>query len=212
MSITNDMLTIAGNIGNDPIRNETKTGRPVLNFRVGSSSGYYDQRTGAWVDGGTNWYAVVAYGNLAEHAKASLRRGDPVIVSGRLKVREWEANGKKGVDVEILADAIGHDLNRGTSAFARRPRTAASETAASVTAASETAAFDRAAGAQGSPADAIGTDAIGTGATGDAGEADPTTDAERDAWRANGLTDPAAGGDQDGTGTAVQEEQELSLA
>ncbi|MFD5225625.1 single-stranded DNA-binding protein [Microbacterium sp. NPDC058342] len=122
MSITNDTVTIAGNIGNDPVKNETRGGKPVINFRVATSSGYFDQRTGAWVEGNTNWYAVSAFGYLAEHAKASLRRGDPVIVSGRLRVKEWEANGKKGIDVEIVADAIGHDLNRGTSAFVRRPK------------------------------------------------------------------------------------------
>ena len=122
MSITNDVLTIAGNIGNDPISNETRAGKAVINFRVATSSGYFDQRTGAWVDGVTNWYAVSAFGSLAEHAKASLHRGDPVIVVGRLRQKEWEANGKKGIDVEITADAVGHDLRRGTSAFARRQR------------------------------------------------------------------------------------------
>lgn len=122
MSITNDVLTIAGNIGNDPISNETRSGKAVINFRVATSSGYFDQRTGAWVDGVTNWYAVSAFGKLAEHARASLHRGDPVIVVGRLRQKEWEANGKKGIDVELTADSIGHDLRRGTSAFARRPR------------------------------------------------------------------------------------------
>lgn len=123
MSISNDVITIAGNIGNDPISNETRAGKAVINFRVATSSGYFDQRTGAWVENGTNWYAVSAFGNLAEHAQGSLRRGHPVIVVGRLRQREWEANGKKGIDIELTADAIGHDLRRGTSAFVRRPRT-----------------------------------------------------------------------------------------
>ena len=122
MSITNDVLTIAGNIGNDPTGNETRSGKAVINFRVATSSGYFEQRPGAWVDGVTNWYAVSAFGKLAEHAKASLHRGDPVIVVGRLRQKEWEANGKKGIDIELTADAIGHDLRRGTSAFVRRPR------------------------------------------------------------------------------------------
>lgn len=130
MSISNDVITIAGNIGNDPTSNETRAGKAVINFRVATSSGYFDQRTGAWVEGGTNWYAVSAFGNLAAHARASLHRGDPVIVVGRLRQKEWEANGKKGIDVEITADAIGHDLRRGTSAFARRPRSDQAGTAA----------------------------------------------------------------------------------
>lgn len=124
MTINNDSVIVAGNIGNDPTTNETRNGKTVINFRVASNNGYFDQRTGAWVDGTTSWYAVSAFGAIADHARASLHCGDAVIVVGRLKVKEWETNGKKGIDVEINADAIGHDLNKGTSAFARRPRAA----------------------------------------------------------------------------------------
>lgn len=130
MSISNDVITIAGNIGSDPTSNVTRSGKAVINFRVATSSGYFDQRTGAWVEGSTNWYAVSAFGNLAEHAKASLHLGHPVIIVGRLRQKEWEANGKKGIDIELTADAIGHDLRRGTSAFARRPRADQSATPA----------------------------------------------------------------------------------
>ncbi len=164
MTMSNDIVTISGNIGNDPTKNETRAGKPVINFRVGSSHRYLDQRTGEWVDGGTNWYAVSAFGNLAEHAKASLHRGDAVIVTGRLKVKEWEANGKKGIDVEIVADAIGHDLNWGTSGFARRQRPSAVETGQP----------------GGAPSGEFATD-------GESGYDEPTVE-EQDGWRANGLT------------------------
>lgn len=129
MSINQNTVTVTGNIGNDPTPGRTTSGTPVLNFRIGVSSGYFDRRSGAWVDGDTSWYAVAAYGNLAEHAQASLRRGDPVVIIGRLKIREWEANGRKGVSADIVADTIGHDLNRGTSAFARRQRAAGADAA-----------------------------------------------------------------------------------
>ncbi|OJU39749.1 MAG: hypothetical protein BGN97_00610 [Microbacterium sp. 69-10] len=123
MSMRNDTIVIAGNIGNDPTKNETRNGKAVINFRVGTSHNYVDQRTGEWVEGPTSWYNVSAFGNIAEHAKASLHRGDPVIVVGRLRIRDWEAgDGKKGREAEITADAIGHDLNWGTSAFVRRQR------------------------------------------------------------------------------------------
>lgn len=158
MSISNDVITIAGNIGNDPISNETRSGKAVINFRVATSSGYFDQRTGAWVEGGTNWYAVSAFGNLAEHARASLHRGHPVVVVGRLRQKEWEANGRKGIDIELTADAIGHDLRRGTSAFVRRAR-------------SEQA-----------PAPAPADDGLVSD-----GPADVPTDAEQDAWTSAGL-------------------------
>lgn len=164
MTMINDVVTISGNIGNDPTKNETRAGKPVINFRVGSSHRYLDQRTGEWVDGGTNWYAISAFGNLAEHAKASLHRGDAVIVTGRLKVREWEANGKKGVDVEIVADVIGHDLNWGTSGFARRQRSTTTE--------------------PGSSGDAPPTE---TAVDDSSGYDEPTAE-DQDAWRAAGLS------------------------
>lgn len=170
MTINNDTVIIAGNIGNDPTTNETRNGKTVINFRVASSSGYFDQRTGAWTEGTTNWYAVSAFGNIADHARASLHRGDPVIVVGRLKVKEWETNGKKGIDVEINADAIGHDLNKGTSAFVRRPRATSAE--------------------QPAAADAVPAD--------DTQHADEPSESERASWEAEGMlvVDESATGDE----------------
>lgn len=122
MAMKNAIVTITGNIGNDPTYNTTRAGDAVVNFRVGSSSGYWNRSTGAWVDDGTSWFAVSAFRNLAEHAKGSLHRGDPVIVTGALKVKEWENDGRRGTSADIVADAIGHDLSQGTSAFVRRPK------------------------------------------------------------------------------------------
>ncbi|SJN24083.1 Single-stranded DNA-binding protein [Microbacterium esteraromaticum] len=120
--MSNDTVTIRGNVGTDPVKSSTPGGMPVVNFRVGSSTGYWDRRTDNWVETGTNWYAVSAFRVLADHAKASLRRGDAVIITGTVKLREWESNGRKGFSADLVADAIGHDLSRGTSAFVRTPR------------------------------------------------------------------------------------------
>lgn len=118
----NDTVTILGRVGNDPTRNETTTGVPVVNFRVASPQRRYDSKAQEWVETGTNWYNVSAFRQLAEHAKASLHSGDGVIITGRLKVRAWENNGRKGTSVDLEADAIGHDLRWGSSAFARAAR------------------------------------------------------------------------------------------
>jgi len=120
MAMTNNIVTISGNVGNDPSKGLTKAGLPTLNFRVASSNGYWDRNTGAWAGEGTSWYAVSAFGKLAENARGSLRSGDAVVITGRIKIKTWESNGRSGEDVEIVADAIGHDLNKGTSAFVRR--------------------------------------------------------------------------------------------
>lgn len=122
-----DTLTVAGNVATDPIQGRTASGIPVTNFRLASTHRRFDNTTQTWVDAGTNWYSVAAFRQLGEHAKASLRTGDSVIVTGRLKIRTWEANGKQGTSVDIDADAIGHDLRWGTSAYLRTSRATSGE-------------------------------------------------------------------------------------
>lgn len=120
-----DTVTIVGKVATDPNRAQTGGGVAVTNFRLASTHRRFDQSTQAWVDAGTNWYSVAAYRQLGEHAKASLRSGDSVIVTGRLRIRNWESNGKSGTSVDIDADAIGHDLRWGTSAYLRASRSSA---------------------------------------------------------------------------------------
>lgn len=122
-----DTLTILGNVATDPTQGRTPTGIPVTNFRVATTHRRFDAATQTWVDASTNWYSVAAFRQLGEHAKASLRCGDSVIVTGKLKIRTWESNGKSGTSIDIEAEAIGHDLRRGTAAFLRASRPAGGE-------------------------------------------------------------------------------------
>lgn len=117
-----DTVTIVGKVATDPNQAQTGGGVAVTNFRLASTHRRFDQSAQAWVDSGTNWYSVAAYRQLGEHAKASLRSGDSVIVTGRLRIRNWESNGKSGTSVDIDADAIGHDLRWGTTAYRRSAR------------------------------------------------------------------------------------------
>jgi single-strand DNA-binding protein len=75
-----------------------------------------------WGDGNTTWIEVSCFRLLAEHVAASVRKGDPVVVVGRLRTSVWEKDGQTHERLVLEADMIGHDLNRGTSAFRRRPR------------------------------------------------------------------------------------------
>jgi single-strand DNA-binding protein len=113
-----DTITIVGVIGTDPEK-KTWNGTPITTFRVASKDRRFDRATGAWVDGETNWYTVSAYRRLAEHAFASLHRRDRVILTGRLRVRNWDSGEKRGTSVDVDADAIGHDLLFGTTTFAQ---------------------------------------------------------------------------------------------
>ncbi|UWF78511.1 MULTISPECIES: single-stranded DNA-binding protein [Microbacterium] len=127
-----DTVTIRGNIGGDPVRSVTANGDAVVHFRVATTSRYRDRRTGEWVEKEPNWYSVSAFRQLAEHAKASLRSGDAVIITGTLQLKEWDSNGRKGYAADIVADAIGHDLRWGTSAFLRARRAAPQATEVAV--------------------------------------------------------------------------------
>lgn len=117
-----DTVTIVGNVATDPTQGRTTSGIPVTNFRLASTHRRFDESTRTWIDVVTNWYSVAAFRQLGEHAKASLRAGDSVIVTGRMKIRAWENNGKQGTSVDIDADAIGHDLRWGTTAYRRSSR------------------------------------------------------------------------------------------
>ncbi|QLD10401.1 single-stranded DNA-binding protein [Microbacterium oleivorans] len=123
-----DRITVIGNIATEPEQRRTGTGVPVTSFRLASTQRHRDQQSGEWVDGATNWYRISVFRTLGENAFASLRKGQRVLVDGRLRLREWEANGKKGTEVEIDADAIGPDLKWGTAVFHRK---AAGEASAS---------------------------------------------------------------------------------
>lgn len=122
-----DTVTIVGRVATDPIQSQTGGGVPVTNFRMASTHRRFDNTTKTWVDAGTNWFSVAAFRQLGEHAKTSLRTGDSIIVCGRLKIRSWENNGKQGTSVDIDAEAIGHDLRWGTTAYRPRRRSESSD-------------------------------------------------------------------------------------
>ena len=77
---------------------------------------------GEYGDGNTTWIEVSCFRGLAEHVAASIRKGDPVLVIGRLRTSVWEKNGQTFDRLGIEADTVGHDLSKGTSMFRRKPR------------------------------------------------------------------------------------------
>ncbi|MBS1697010.1 MAG: single-stranded DNA-binding protein [Actinobacteria bacterium] len=114
-----DTITVVGNIATVPQPGSTATGFATLSFRMATNHRRQDA-SGAWIDASTNWFEVKTYRTLAENAAASLTKGDAVIVTGRLKLREWEGkDGKRGMSVEIEADSIGPDLRRGRCVYQR---------------------------------------------------------------------------------------------
>lgn len=114
-------VTFSGWLGSD-VTIRQAGGVPVASFRVATAPRRFSRRCEQWVDGETQWYTVQAWRGLAENAARSLRRGDPVLVHGRLTVHTWTTNaGVETTTLEVDALHLGHDLTRGHSSFTRTP-------------------------------------------------------------------------------------------
>ncbi len=113
------IVTIIGNVVDNPKMRRTEKGADVASFRVGSTARKMDRESGQWVDGNKLFVSVSCWRQLALNAVDSLRRGDPVVVSGRLSTREYEKDGQRRASFELEANALGHDLSRGTTVFNR---------------------------------------------------------------------------------------------
>ena len=109
----------AGIVATTPRHVVTEDGLAITSFRLASSRRRYDSAEQRWVDADTNWFTVVAFRQLAKNANTSIRKGDRVVVAGRLRVRDWQNDSSSGTAVEIEADALGHDLLWGTTDYSR---------------------------------------------------------------------------------------------
>lgn len=115
-------ITVRGWLGADVVLREAG-GVPVASFRLACTPRKFNRRTESWSDGETQWYSVSCWRGLAENCASSLRRGDPVVVHGRLELRPYvNGNDVEVISFEIDAVHVGHDLSRGTSVFTRAPR------------------------------------------------------------------------------------------
>lgn len=110
---------MSGNAVEDPVRRVTRNGDAYVTLRLASTVRRRDQASGRYVDAETNFVTVMAFRQLALNVAESVRKGQPLIVTGRLRVNQWRTEEKSGVRVEIDATGVGHDLSRGVSQFVR---------------------------------------------------------------------------------------------
>jgi single-strand DNA-binding protein len=115
-----DTITLRGLVATTPRHITTESGLEVTSFRLASTTRKLDTETGVWVDSDVNWFTISSFRQLAANVAQSISKGERIVVSGRLKVRDWDNGERSGTSVEIEAAAIGHDLTFGTSAFERR--------------------------------------------------------------------------------------------
>jgi single-strand DNA-binding protein len=114
-----DIITITGIVGTEARAVTTAEGLAITSFRLASTQRRFDKSQEKWIDCETNWYSITTFRQLATNAAVSVKKGERILVTGRLRIREWENAGKSGTNIEIEADALGHDLSWGTAAFSR---------------------------------------------------------------------------------------------
>jgi single-strand DNA-binding protein len=98
-------VMIIGHLGRDPEMRYTPSGRPVTTFTVAVSRSWNtadgERRTE------TEWFNIVAWGNLAEICKQYLYKGQQIYIDGRLQTRRWEdKEGQKHTSVEVVANEM----------------------------------------------------------------------------------------------------------
>ncbi len=122
-----DTITLTGLVATQPRAITTSEGLFITSFRLASTQRRFDRSKERWVDGETNWYTITAFRQLATNVASSIQKGDRVVATGKLRIRDWAAGDKVGTNIEVDAEAIGHDLLWGTSVFTRSIATALAE-------------------------------------------------------------------------------------
>lgn len=112
-----DTITLRGRIATEPSERTTHTGVTVVNFRLATTERRFDRSTGDWVDAHTNWYNVAVFGRQGTNVLQSTKKGNPVVVHGRQRIRDWSTEDRSGTSVDVVAEAVGLDLNYGTCAY-----------------------------------------------------------------------------------------------
>jgi single-strand DNA-binding protein len=116
-----NQITVRGYVTAEPRLWQTaKAHSSVASVRVGSTPRRLNRETGEWGDGETSYYTVKCWRRLAENVHGSLRKGDMIIVRGKVYTRTWlDDQQHTRTEVEIEADSVGHDLSFGWSRFNR---------------------------------------------------------------------------------------------
>lgn len=115
-----ETITIQGLVATTPRHLITQEGLPITSFRLASSNRRYDTTQNKWIDGDTNWFTITAFKDLAIHASTSVAKGDRILLTGKLRVRDWDNGERTGTNVEVEAVSMGHDLSWGVSTFTRK--------------------------------------------------------------------------------------------
>ena len=121
-------ITVAGNLVTDVELRTTSRGDALGRFRLASTATRFDRASGRWVDGDTTFWNVTMWRRLAENAQASLLKGQPVVVQGRVRQRTVDRAVAEAPGVtmpvtftDLEATHVGLDLARCRAQYLRAP-------------------------------------------------------------------------------------------
>lgn len=110
-------VTVQGTVATAPVLTRQEGKKPYCRFRVAAS--YGQMVSGSWVNYDTLWFTAKAWGDLAEHLAQSFKRGDPVILCGRLGEEHWMRSGQRVSSMVLHLHCAGHDLTRGEAHYTK---------------------------------------------------------------------------------------------
>src|SRR5271169_2265383 len=123
MAAGDTQITIVGNLVDDPELRFTPAGQPVAKFRIASTPRYLDKNTNEWKDGDSLFLTCNVWRQAAENVAESLQRGMRVIVSGRLRQRQYETKeGEKRTVYEVEVDEVGPSLRNASAKVTKSAR------------------------------------------------------------------------------------------
>jgi single-strand DNA-binding protein len=117
------VITVVGNLVDDPELRFTPSGAAVANFRIASTPRTLDRQTNEWKDGDALFLSCSVWRQAAENVAESLQKGMRVVVQGRLKQRQYETReGEKRTVIELDVDEVGPSLKYATAKVTRTTR------------------------------------------------------------------------------------------
>nr|BFE82264.1 hypothetical protein GCM10020093_048650 [Planobispora longispora] len=115
-------VTLTGNVAAPPRQHTFADGSRVTSLKVASTSRHFDRENQQWRDGETTYFGVRCFRGLADNVAQSVRVGQPVVVQGRLRIREFVHEGERRFMAEVEANSLGHDLRWGIGVFSKPQR------------------------------------------------------------------------------------------
>ncbi|GAA3008817.1 single-stranded DNA-binding protein [Streptosporangium longisporum] len=115
-------VTLTGNVAAPPRQHTFPDGSRVTSLKIASTSRYFDRENQQWRNGETTYFGVRCFRGLADNVAQSVQLGQPVIVQGRLRIREFTHEGERRFMPEVEAGSLGHDLRWGLGSFSKPQR------------------------------------------------------------------------------------------